>query len=331
MNQGRASATKRVVRGMFDAGIALAAPAFWRRRRDSLVVLMYHRVLPAGHAELRTEQPGMVVSPASLELHIRVLKRHFSLIHLDEWLERVAGDRPLPERACAITFDDGWRDNFDHAFPVLEREQAPSTIYLVADAVGTSYAFWPNRLARWLRQDAPTADAPGWLSATYPAIARRTIVDIDEAIEACKKRYSDHELTELTAELQVAERPRDLMSWEEIAHMQSSGIVRFGSHTRRHLRLDRVESPEALNSEIAGSKRALEERLGAAPRTFCYPNGNTSAAAVSLVRDNYLGAVTTRPGWNTRSSDRATLDRIGVHEGVSNSADAFVARLADWF
>ena len=98
----------------------------------------------------RLEQPGMYVSPDTLAMHLRVLKRHFEIVDLGDWLRRQRDGSALPDRACCITFDDGWRDNFQHGFPVLRAARVPATIFLVADFIGTRYRFWPNRLATLL-------------------------------------------------------------------------------------------------------------------------------------------------------------------------------------
>ena len=88
--------------------LGLAAPVVWRTRpRPSLTILTYHRILPADHRARLTEQPGMYVSPETLAMHLQVLKQHFTVIDLGNWLDlREAGD-VLPDRACCITFDDG--------------------------------------------------------------------------------------------------------------------------------------------------------------------------------------------------------------------------------
>src|SRR5690606_22913761 len=112
-----------------------------------------------------------------------------------------------PHRACALTFDDGWRDNYVHAFPVLRESRAPATIYLVSRLVGGNYGFWPTRLARILHT-AWTAGDVGTLRqvaqrfahaniplAVHPEAIRATV---DAVVEALKWRYGDHEMLPAT-------------------------------------------------------------------------------------------------------------------------------------
>lgn len=112
--------------------------------------------------------------------------------------------------------------------------------------------------------------------------------------------------------------------------MAASGLIRFGSHTATHFRLGGTISPEALEREIVGSRKDLQDLSGQAIDLFCYPNGETSPNAIDLVRRHYLGAVTTCKGWHGGHGDPHLIRRIGVHEDVSNARAPFLERLSGW-
>jgi peptidoglycan/xylan/chitin deacetylase (PgdA/CDA1 family) len=311
----------------------------WRTTSKRLLVLMYHRVLPAEHPDRDSEQPGMYVSPSTLAMHLEIVKQYFTLIHLDEWLERAGTGQAVPSLACAITFDDGWRDNYEYAFPILRRAGAPATIYLVADMVGEGYSFWPNTLARYLGAGAAEITAyPAWLAdvarklrmAVSPESRALSADEIDQIIAECKINSTDAEMRDRVGSLvdgTHAMSEPDLMSWEQARSMGADDLIRFGSHTRRHTRLLPQLSEEEVRDEILGSINVISSQLSRKPRTFCYPNGDMSPAAVAAVREGYLGAVTTRRGWNRVASDSALLKRVGVHEDVSAQPSAFISRL----
>src|SRR5512144_307957 len=104
-----------------------------RRALDgsAAAILMYHRVLPRARAEALAVEPGMFVEPATFARHLDWLLGAFRVMPLAEIVARFASRRALPPRACAITFDDGWQDNFEHAFPLLAQRGLPATIFLV--------------------------------------------------------------------------------------------------------------------------------------------------------------------------------------------------------
>jgi len=329
---------KRIIQ---NAGAGVAPMVWHLSATPRLLVMMYHRVLPASHRDRKFEQPGMYVAPETFAMHLHVLKEHFSFVQLDDWLLATSRGAPVPQRACAITFDDGWRDNYEYAFPLLESAQAPATIFLVADAVGTQYAFWPNQLIRLLKDTAVEMDQaplPLWLKHLIVSIRERNGVAmngpledmsiIDQIVVACKNTRSDAEMLEALRESRSSNEERDLFDWDEARHMLRSGLVRFGSHTRRHTRLIPNLNDELVDDEITGSKLIIEEHLGSAPSLFCYPNGDCSPAAVTKVRSLYAGAVTTARGWNSVKTDRHLLRRVGVHDDVANTPVSFLSRLA---
>jgi peptidoglycan/xylan/chitin deacetylase (PgdA/CDA1 family) len=330
---------KRRLRAAAQSTFATLAPMAWRTTSRRLLVLMYHRVLPAEHPDRDSEQPGMYVSPSTLAMHLEIVKQYFTLIHLDEWLERVSAGQAVPSLACAITFDDGWRDNYEYAFPILRRARAPATIYLVADMVGAGYSFWPNTLARYLGAGVVDGAAyPTWLAdvarklnlTVSPGTRAWSADEIDKIIGECKINSTDAEMRDRVGNLVAgahASSGPDLMSWEQARAMGADDLIRFGSHTRRHTRLLPQLPEQEARDEILGSIDVISDHLSRKPRTFCYPNGDMSAVAVAAVREGYLGAVTTRRGWNRVASDNALLKRVGVHEDVSAQPSAFISRL----
>ncbi len=321
--------------------LGLAAPVVWRTRpRPSLTILTYHRILPAGHPARLTEQPGMYVSPDTLAMHLQVLKQHFALIDLGEWLSLRAAGAVLPDRACCITFDDGWRDNFEYGLPVLVAAGVPATVFLVADFIGSAYRFWPNRLAQLLgrlsARDMPLL--PDELSALlvragFVPTGMAEIVQIDQVINACKG-LSDAAMIGLLDAAEtlvpvVAEAgSRDLLDEAEILAMRDSGLVQFGSHSRRHTRLLPELTALQLDDELRESRSRLEQMIGRPVDIFCYPNGDCSPAALALARTAYRAAVTTVSGWNQPHSDLHLLRRLSVHEDIAADKASFLARVA---
>src|SRR5690348_5948257 len=99
-----------------------------QRQREEALVLLYHRVSPE-HDPVFPPLPPEVFAD-----HCRFIKNHFSVISLTELVERHRQGRSL-KRCCAITFDDGYRDVLDHAYPILKQYALPATIFLVADCI----------------------------------------------------------------------------------------------------------------------------------------------------------------------------------------------------
>ena len=314
-------------------------------KEPQLLILMYHRILPLDDERARVEEPGMVVSPGTFEKHLVTLARYFEFVTLSDWLERKKNALPLPAKSCAITFDDGWADNYEHAFPVLKSLNVPATIFLVAEMIGTTKTFWPEQLAllasnislqspdkwsdpllRWLKEANTDFD----FNAKPP-----TTEQISQLV-AHAKQYSDEEnytrLKEAEVKLAIAMKPSKppLLTWEEISTMLNTGLVDAGSHTCNHIRLNDKISNEVAEREILTSKQIIEQQTGRPVKSFCFPNGDYSEFALNLVKQNYIGAVTTTHGWNSIHTDNYLLQRIGVHQDIASDQTAFLGRISGW-
>ncbi|MDX2506917.1 MAG: polysaccharide deacetylase family protein, partial [Gammaproteobacteria bacterium] len=309
-----------------------------------LLILMYHRILPENDGRAKIEEPGMMVTPETFRLHLQLIKQRFDILTLSQWINAKHSGGELPTRCCCITFDDGWADNYEYAFPILQEFNLPATIFLVSDMINTNLLFWPERLAhvlteishncpdkwnhhslKWLKHEAVSYNF-----ATTPPNQEQ----LSEIIKLTKE-LPDNDIHErintIETELQLENKSLpSLLNWQQMAEMSASGLIEAGSHTCHHIRLNANQKENTLMREIIKSKSKIEKQLGQPVNTFCYPNGDHSPEAVKLVKQNYQCAVTTSGGWNTINTDEHLLHRIGVHEDISADKTAFLARLSGW-
>lgn len=337
-------ALKSIAKRALVPGFARVAALRWKwRRPGSLLVLAYHRVLPENSPARMTEQPGMYVSPETLDLHLSELTRNFELVHLNDWLRRAKGGATLPKLACAITFDDGWADNWEFALPILVKYGAPVTIFLVSGYVGTAHRYWPNQLMNLLQKafaDPGSVAFPQSLDQIVQPILTETrsrgelrLIDADRAVQRAK-RFEEGTIRSLIAAAWESSgdrgHDREILSQKQVVDMAATGLVRFGSHTMTHFRLGAETSVEVLEREIVGSREQVEDMCKVKVDLFCYPNGETSSQAIEIVRRNYLGAVCTRKGWHFPGDDSYLIRRMGLHEDASKTRDWFIARVSGW-
>lgn len=325
---------------LIRAGATVCAPYWWRvGKPHRLMILMYHRVLPLDHPAAAVEQPGMIVSPQTLARNLEWLSDFCEIVALEDWVRRAKNGGELPSTAAAITFDDGWADNYEYGLDILRRMSAPATIFLCPDLMDSGRHFWPNRLAHVLAAAQSRSPVPPLIAdAARRAGVTLTGADqgldrqsIDRVISACKA-WSDSDVKDAIAEMERtggldSYQPRDVLTWTQVREMQESGLVRFGSHTRTHFRLLPGVASDVMNDEVAGSRTDLERRLKVPVTAFAYPNGDTTAEGVECVRSSYDLAVTTRWGPAFPGHDPHLLPRIAIHEGIGSSRRSFVSRL----
>ena len=135
-------------RALSAAAYHSGGEALYRRAalRNHAVVLMYHRVLSTDAAALGVD-PGMFVTARSFERHLRHLRDRYELVTIDQIGEWMAGRTSFDRVPCAITFDDGWRDNYEVAFPLLKQYGVPATVFLVTGWIGRDDMLDDRRIA----------------------------------------------------------------------------------------------------------------------------------------------------------------------------------------
>ena len=126
-------------------------------RGPSWRIITYHRIINPEQSPYPL-QPGMYVRPETFDMQMKFLLKNSDVLPLDELLENIIDGKALPRRSVAITFDDGWVDNYTNAFPVLLARKLPVTIFLPTAFVGTGECFWTDRVARGRHSHRTAAD-----------------------------------------------------------------------------------------------------------------------------------------------------------------------------
>jgi len=309
-------------------------------------VLMYHRVLTADEVSRQPVQPGMYVLDTVFAQHMAFVKNNFTVLSLQELLslwQTHAWDEDA--RYCVVTFDDGWLDNYCHAYPILKRLGLPATIFLPTDYVGSNEWFWPDQLYFLMKVVAERPANIEDMNAIervfshfldgdgrpfIEAIARRDQVT-DQIIERCKQlpiQRVRELLRTLAAELKVSlPNDRVIVNWGEVREMSQHGMS-FGSHSCSHRILTNITTEDVLD-ELARSRQVLLRQGANYVPVFCYPNGNSDPHIQSQVRAcGYEAAVTVRMGVECSTpANRFAIHRVGIHNDVTSTIPLFAFRL----
>ena len=300
-----------------------------RRKADrGFLVLIYHRVCDQPSPFMIDAVPATV-----FDSMMKYLARHWNVLSLGAILDRLDAGDPLPPRAVAITFDDGYEDNHRFAFPILRDHNLPATFFITVDPVeargelwfdSVLLAFQETQRARW-RIPADLQDLPLGSTRERTTAARAALAWLKRLPDDRRRESVDG----LVRELVPAPAARDcpMLTWEQIREMAVAGMD-FGSHSLSHPILSQVPA-ERAQREIQESKRILEERLAMRIRWFAYPNGKQedfSPAVESFVqRAGYALALTTELGDNSTSTGRMRLRRI---RALGDGFAAFAASLS---
>jgi len=280
-----------------------------------VIILNYHRA-----------------SGGDLRRHLLYLRRHYRIMPIEEALAELYAPAGKRERKddrrtpLVLTFDDGYRDFYTHAFKLVCQLQVPVTVFLIPGYVESGGRFWweeGEHLVANTQVDRVTLDERTYhlsqaneRSPLSQAIDRRlrTAPSVKEREAFLTFMYdllaiSMNQVTD-TAKAAINRS----LTWDEIRAMQESGWVTFGAHSMNHPVLAALADPVELDYEIKACRTLLEQQLECPVRTFAYPVGkleDIGDEAVKVVRmAGYTCAVTTVHGYATARSDPFRIERL---------------------
>jgi peptidoglycan/xylan/chitin deacetylase (PgdA/CDA1 family) len=298
---------------------------------------------PEDRHELRC--PGRNGCRARYILHLQYLRKHFDIIPLSALasLQKIETRGPQNRPQCVLTFDDGWRDFYNYAYPILKKHEAPATVFLPTDFIGTDRWFWTDRVGFLLEHVTQFRDGAKCMFSSTDHFLKDLVrisgsqeTRLEKAIALLKPQgieKIEQVLSELSDALGESSIPtgRAFLSWEEVQEMLGSGLVCFGSHTAGHALLTNL-SEEQVRQELKTSMNVLIGHEVVDPDfvSFSYPNGNVSERLSELVREaGYHLAVTTQYGWHRQGGDPYTIRRISIHQDITSTEAMFAARIAN--
>jgi peptidoglycan/xylan/chitin deacetylase (PgdA/CDA1 family) len=269
------------------------------RRAGSLNVLMFHRVLDRASQEKTNSLPDIVISLASFRRLLRFLREEYEIVRLDEHEPGCPTARPR----VAITFDDGWSDNY-LAHRILAAHRIAWTLFVCSGLCGNVAPFWPERAISAMRTLRTASDD---IRSGVEALKRLSTEDREAMISALYDSVRAKGLEPRAADMDST------MPWQHIQELDLTGVS-IGAHTQSHQILTRVPL-EVAEQEIIASKRTIEDTLNQRCTAFAYPNGDYSDEILRLVADaRFTFAVTTRPGLWLEGCDPLAIPRNNICE-----------------
>ncbi len=304
----------------------------WRFvHRQRVTILALHGVMdseiPTSWVPLRSQ-----LSRKGLDKGLQWLSKHYHFVSLQDAVAMLTGKIPVKPYSVVLTFDDGYRNNFKHALPILRRYQAPAAFFVATGHVDTCRPFWFDRLDYAL-QCAPVDGRQVQIGEETLSLQAQDKDSLRASYKRLRKiakevKRPDHEmmaeLEGLAVELEkeCGQQLRNffmddewsaIATWHEIKANLATDVT-IGSHTVDHVRLGFVDG-QTCDEQLRDSKIAIEKQLEQPCRYICYPDGSFSAQVAQQVRAcGYEAALTTEEGTNQVGDDLMTLRRLGLGE-----------------
>lgn len=315
---------------------------------------MYHRVTH------RSVDPWQLsVEPKKFDEHLNIMKQFGTVLSSGTLIEHLHR-RKLKNRSLVITFDDGYKDNFQNAFPLLKKHNLPATFFITTETLGKNKSFWWDELETLLIHTPvlptvlslkmhginvhfelgeettltveQTEALKSWKALLYHYQSKRT--ELFEAVWNEMKGLKYEQQQEILHYLREwsgnsGERTNDYsMSLSELTEMALHPLITIGGHTLTHPDLS-CHNENYQYNEVSGNKKELEKFIQKEVDFFAYPFGRFNDHTREVVKlSGYKAAFTTQTSFVSYKSDPFFIQRVQVNNW---SADEFRGILNAYF
>lgn len=259
-----------------------------------LVILNYHNFSEYNNYKLNRGKTLKSGYGSNFNKQIRFLKKHFKFSYPNEFF----GDKTTSGIHILLTFDDGYKDNYDIAFPILKKQNVKVIFFIVTHIIGTS---------DWLTHDK--------LRFLVEKKYKRE-KEVEAALKRMNQGHSIETWIKQNEKLIETSEQRVMMNWEEVKEIDKYGF-KIAPHTHQHSILSFLDYTKQ-EDEIQTSIETLESKLQKPCNYFAYPNGLYNADSLKILNKSAIQyGFTTQPGFNVQENTPLELKRLGVNASDS--------------
>ncbi len=330
MKLDRETATFCVKWLLFRLGLFRLLRWWWPRRE--LAVLRYHAVCLPGSTYAGR---GIAVTPKGFERQVRYLTKHYTVMPLEDAVACLRNGKLLPRNAVAITFDDGYHDNYT-AFQILRAHGACATFFLTSNCLDDREVFWVSEVRHMILRttqsvlqldvDFVKLNAKGaaqTFSLRTSEEREAAVSQVTRLIKSCQIAEREAVLKALRTAMADVDKPFDgsqlMLSSAQVQDMLDGGMS-MGRHTLTHANLPSAGLADARH-ELLQCRRDLQQRFGIGAMAMAYPNGGANVYVTTEIQrlaseTGYDSAWTSSSGFVDATTDLFRGPRIGVSESL---------------
>ncbi len=309
------SSFKQSLKRQLSSALVWRAVSRWFA--PAAVVLAYHRIGPA-------EVPFRKVTVDSFRAQMAWLRRHCTVLHPSRLRDAV--DFPPEKLPVLVTFDDGYRDYYEHAAPILREFEVPAVNFVATQFVDDGAPFWWDLIDLACQR---TTNRQVLLPWAQQPLAIDTALDRLRLYRECQRHLKGvpdtekqallpHVFKALAVDPSELQMERQVMTWDEMRATRD--VTTYGGHLHSHPLVSRIDDNQ-LDAELRISQHRMAAELGARPTLFAYPDGDITAAAKATVRRHgYDMAFGILEGLVTPQADWLAIHRLPGQATVADLA-----------
>jgi peptidoglycan/xylan/chitin deacetylase (PgdA/CDA1 family) len=307
---------------IYYSGLILITRRFMPYNKG-IYFLAYHRVTDDDFDCL-----DLNVKVDTFEKQIKFISQNYKTISLEKAVELLKKGDSIPDKTIVVTFDDGYRDNYINAFPILKKYRIPATIFLSVESIDKGQTFWFDKITYAVKRtkkkqiDLRKFNLREYLLQSEYDKKRA----VNEIVLFAKKLIKEqlNSLTEyilkvLEVNLEEINVNYSILKWDDIVEMRNNRIT-FGSHGMNHIILANLSQEEA-KFEVIESRKKIQEKSEIEVKFYAYPNGDVddfNEDIVNLLKENGFSAACTLVRGSNNNGSLYKLHRYSMTNEVLN-------------
>lgn len=257
----------------------------YNRKHNLVPVLVFHKIIP----EYDNVWPG--IHPKLFEETIKMLKKHYTILPL---YELYYNTNPQLNNACFITFDDGYKDYLDYAYPILKKHKAHSTLFVLPYDITNKGHIWTSTIIFFIKrssfEDVESFFNAFNLNVNYSDKTSAFHINLDVTRELCKLNHRERNIIIDALREKLVEDNRimenELLSFEELKKLDNE-FVSLASHSLTHPSFLEEDDDVFIEKEVGDSKRIIENELKKEVYSFAFPFAKFNSLSLNIVKKHY--------------------------------------------
>ncbi len=282
------------------------------------LILTYHRIMP----QIAVDPLDVAVTVGTFMKQVEALAKRYPVISLSDALKQCRAGQPKAKIQIVFTFDDGYADIYQYAFPLLKKRGLPATVFLITDYIGKGIPLWEWEVSMILSNKRIKRIQVGeqWFHKSPLQLRQRFLLRIIDRIKSLdvstRQKTLDALKDKMGDEIKQDEFRGKCLTWGEVRQMCASGIE-FGSHGLSHSSLSRIPFSQAIQ-EIKVSKEIIESNTAKECFYFAFPFGSKKDYNDALIeyvkKAGFKACLLNIHGFNQMKKDVFCLKRVIMGE-----------------
>ncbi len=296
--------------------------SFFPSKRNSFKIFLFHGVIKKKKYLVRNYTNKHILEKIFIK-NLKSLKKKSNIISLDEIVFNLENKNNLPKNTCAITFDDGFENNYSIAAPILDDFKIPATFYFSTDFIENNSMSWIDKIEYCLEKSKKGIIKLPWKKENINFSERRAKIFILNLIRKnIKKNFKTNidKFVNLISEQCNLKVPNKLntdldkkINWQQVKEIQNNSLFNIGGHSHNHISLGSL-SPKEVDYQINKSFYLFKKRAKIELKHYSYPEGQeidyNNSIIKKLKKKNIKFCPTAVPGVNNIRTDLFKLKRI---------------------